>query len=359
MTNKVTVRIKDIAKMAGVSQGTVDRVLHKRGNVSSDALAKVNAVLEKIHYRPNLIARSLGKGKSVRISVLLPYSNSDPYWEEAKMGILQAQENWDHYRVAIEPFFYEHDGESSLESMAMAAINLKSDGIVIAPIYLAQAMTAFNLFQENKIPYILFNTNIVKAKPLSFIGQDLFQSGRLAGQLMSLMNCTESFDAVEFVVLHIGEEFKDSVHLIEKERGFRDYFKKNRKDNPKVISVNIDSNKKSFKKEIEKFIENPRVKGLFVTTSNSLSIVASILSTHDRDDISLIGYDILEKNLKFLKSGVINFLINQNPKRQAQQGISHMVNHLLFHKKIPANELFPLEIIIQENVDSYLSSGIH
>ena len=40
--------IKDIARMAGVSAGTVDRVLHNRGDVSSKSKAKVQKVLDEI-----------------------------------------------------------------------------------------------------------------------------------------------------------------------------------------------------------------------------------------------------------------------------------------------------------------------
>ena len=52
-------RIKDIAKMAGVSEGTVDRVLHNRGEVSEKSKEAVLKVLEEIQYSPNLLARSL------------------------------------------------------------------------------------------------------------------------------------------------------------------------------------------------------------------------------------------------------------------------------------------------------------
>jgi len=69
---KKNMRIKDIAKAAGVSVGTVDRVLHNRGKVSEDALKKVMEVLNKNEYKPNLIARMLGSNRSYRIVVLLP-----------------------------------------------------------------------------------------------------------------------------------------------------------------------------------------------------------------------------------------------------------------------------------------------
>lgn len=42
------IKIKDIARMAGVSAGTVDRILHNRGNVSASSRAAVEKVLAEI-----------------------------------------------------------------------------------------------------------------------------------------------------------------------------------------------------------------------------------------------------------------------------------------------------------------------
>ena len=47
-------RIKDIAERAGVSVGTVDRVLHNRPNVSKKSLEKVQKALDEMDYRPNM-----------------------------------------------------------------------------------------------------------------------------------------------------------------------------------------------------------------------------------------------------------------------------------------------------------------
>ena len=55
--------IKDIATLAGVSKGTVDRVLHNRGKVSEEALDKVNKILKEIDFQPNPIARNLKNNK--------------------------------------------------------------------------------------------------------------------------------------------------------------------------------------------------------------------------------------------------------------------------------------------------------
>ncbi|MBL7871412.1 MAG: LacI family DNA-binding transcriptional regulator [Cyclobacteriaceae bacterium] len=355
MSNSIkNIRIKDIAQMAGVSEGTVDRVLHNRGNVSLVAQAKVNSVLTKIHYKPNVLARSLGKVRNLKISVIIPEYRFDPYWGEVKFGIAQAQDEWNQYGVTIEPFYYLHDGNLSLEQVAKEALKARPNGMVLAPIFYPQAMTVIASLHEMKIPYVLFNTNIPESKPLSFIGQDLRKSGRLAGQLMGL----DHKENDELVVMHIGESVKDSIYLMEKENGFKEFYNKER--HPfKITSLNIDASEKSLSEAIVRLVKNKNIKGLFVTTSKSVATVASILLKNSRTDIRLIGYDMLKENLKYLKKGVISFLINQNPKRQAFVGISHMANHLLFKKNVPHTDLFPLEVIMQENIDSYVSSGIH
>ena len=65
------IRIVDIAKMAGVSVGTVDRVIHNRGRVSEENRKKVQTILEMVHYQPNLMARSLASKKQYHFVELL------------------------------------------------------------------------------------------------------------------------------------------------------------------------------------------------------------------------------------------------------------------------------------------------
>ncbi len=354
MTTK-SIRIKDIAKLAGVSEGTVDRVLHNRGNVSIIALNKVNSVLNEIHYKPNLLARSLGRARNFKVSVLIPEPKTDAYWEEVNSGIIQASAEWENYGVTIDPFYYVHDGELSLELIANRSLNAKPDGMVIAPIFYPQALHVFSRLQELGLPYVLFNTNIPESKPLSFIGQDLFQSGMLAGQLMSIGNITRE----DILILHIGESIKDSVYLMEKEKGFREFYEKNVHHPVSITSINLDVNESLFKQNLEDMVKDKKITGIFVSTSKPVSTVAQIIQENSRQGIRLIGYDMLPENKNYLKNGWISFLINQNPKRQVIQGISHMVNHLLFNKHVPCTELFPLEVITQHNVDSYITSGIH
>ena len=59
MNTPERIRIKDIAKMADVSVGTVDRVLHGRSGVSEASRKRVEEILEKLNYQPNMYASAL------------------------------------------------------------------------------------------------------------------------------------------------------------------------------------------------------------------------------------------------------------------------------------------------------------
>ncbi|MGC1243670.1 MAG: substrate-binding domain-containing protein [Chryseosolibacter sp.] len=353
--NPRNIRIKDIATLAGVSKGTVDRVLHKRGRVSQESFEKVMKVLEEIDYKPNLIARTLSSNRNYSIAALLPDPGADAYWAQTKEGILQAEKEWSYYNINIDILVFDQYNKESFKKTAEEALGRKPDGIITAPIFYDEALIFFDKLKAEGIPYVLFNTNIPEVHPLSFIGQDSFHSGKVGAELMYL----GQHEGGKLAVLHLDEDFQNSVHLLEKEKGFRDYFEHKKPASFEINEYSFRPNDPDLTSKLDNLLNDPQLKGIFVSTSKGTSVVASHLEKTGKHDVRLIGYDIIDDNLKYLRSGTIDFLINQNPKRQASLGISHLANYLIFKKKAPERDLFPLEVITQQNVDSYLNSGIH
>ncbi len=349
-----SVRIKDIALKAQVSVGTVDRVLHNRGRVSDEALKKVLAVLEEIDYKPNLIARTLGSNKTYHLALIIPDPSQDPYWEAPIEGILQAEIEWARYGFSTAHFLFNQHDSRSFEHATDSALQSAPDGILIAPLFYRESLPFFKKIENKKIPFALFNTNIREANALSFIGQDLNQSGRMAAELISL---GQHYSAT-FAIVHIDEDIQNSVHILEKEKGFTDFLKERNKEY-KTITISLSNpDEQSFNNQISALCDTADLKGIFVSTSKAYVIAAHLKQTKQKN-IRLIGYDLIPENLTYLKSGEITFLINQNPKRQAFLGIRALANYLLFKKQIQSIDLLPLEIITAENVQSYLDSEIH
>ncbi|WP_229239627.1 LacI family DNA-binding transcriptional regulator [Echinicola soli] len=354
--NKNMIRIKDIAKLSGVSVGTVDRVIHKRGKVSEKARKKVEKVLEEIDYTPNLLAKTLGSSKVFTIALLIPHPGQDPYWKLSLTGLDIAQKEWRPYHMELQPYFFELENAKSYTAAAEKLLKASPDAVVSAPIFQNEAVDFFKQLDQLGIPYIHFNTMISEVSPLSFIGQDSYQSGKLGA---SLLHLASKHREGKVTILHIRESVQHSVHFREKERGFRDFFRSIRPSQT-VSAVIIEGNDMdTFEEKLIIAIKKNDIKGLFIPTSSGAKLTAGVLEKNGLGHISIVGYDLLKENIALLKNDKIAFLIHQNPSRQLFRGIYHLANHLLFKKKAPSKELFPLEVITAENVDSYLEAVLH
>ena len=85
------ITINDIARLTGLSKGTVDRVLHNRGEVSKKSYQKVMDSIKELGYEPNLYASLLARAEQKTIALLLPAHQPGTYWELAAKGEAKAQ----------------------------------------------------------------------------------------------------------------------------------------------------------------------------------------------------------------------------------------------------------------------------
>lgn len=340
--------IKDIANMAGVSKGTVDRVLHKRGKVSPAALEKINEVLKVIDYEPNLIARNLKNNKIYRICVLLPDPKIDSYWLPCVNGIQDAVKEYKAYNVNITIHYFNPESKKSFINTNDVVVKIAPEAVLIAPLFHKETLEAVKHYDELNIMVNTFNNQVESDTIKSFVGQDLYKSGRVAASLMNLI-----LEDGHIAIVHIDESLKNAVHMQEKEKGFRNYF-----DEKKLTNFSLTTLKLKHANVESKFLnfteEHPNLKGIFITTSKAYEI-ASILAEQKNKKIALIGYDLVEKNVSFLNQGLVHFLIHQNQKRQAYLGVSTLVEHFLYSKEIPETVLLPIDIINVENAGFYIS----
>ncbi|MFD2874168.1 substrate-binding domain-containing protein [Mucilaginibacter ximonensis] len=349
---KAIVRIKDIALKAQVSTGTVDRVIHNRGRVANDVKERVLKIIKELNYEPNLMARMLGSKKEYHLAALFPDHNYDAFWTAPKSGIEKAEQDFKQYNVFIEQYVFDPHDVNDYVKKATELTRKKPDGVLLSPIYYKETLPFFEKWNADKIPFVLFNTQIADFDPLSYIGQDSYQSGLLAGKLAHYGNP----DACSMLIAHIDEKISNAQHLVKKEQGFRNYFAQNNLDHKyKILTVELTrSSQSSFIKSLDALIESTfDLKQIFVTTSQAYDI-AKYLEQRHINHIKLIGYDLIPPNLHYLNNGGISFLINQNPKGQGYWGIYQLAEHLVFKKEVPIIKYLPLDIVTKENLNYFL-----
>lgn len=347
-----SVRIKDIALKAGVSTGTVDRVLHNRGKVASEVREKVLKTIEEMRYEPNLIARALGANKTYSLGALIPDPAADSYWLEPRAGVDKAEKALKHYGVGVKRYFFDPYSVASFQAQAEALLAGGHDGVVISPVFYRESLPFFAALEQAGTPCVIFNSQIAEYTPLSYIGSDLYTSGLLAGKLFHYglaAPCT-------LLVAHIDEHAANASHLGKKEKGFRNYFAQHHlEEQYPIVAAELErSNMGAFIGQLDSLIEDhPRLGGIFVTTSKAYSI-ASYLEQRRISHIRLIGYDLLPQNLQYLQQERIQFLINQGPFGQGYWSVYYLAEHVILGREVPLMKYMPLDIVTRENVNYYL-----
>lgn len=337
--------IKDIAELAGVSKGTVDRVIHNRGRVSEKALNDVNKVLDEIDYKPNLIARNLKNNKIYSICILIPDYNLDKYWLSCKDGITSIKQEFSLFDIDIKTLLYQSRDVNSFLEKSYEALELKPDGVLMVPSFKQESDTIINLFKSKDIVVSTFNNSIPNNNIFNFVGQDLVQSGRIAAKLFDLI-----LNQGTIATLYIGSNHKNATYFHEKEKGFNEFIEQK---NTVLQSISATFTFDELETQLLKLLNNnSSINGLFVTNSKTYK-VADIIRKHNIKGIKLIGYDLIDENTNHLQTNTIQFLIHQNVKHQIYLGLSNLIEHFIFGKNPPKENLLPINIINSENLGSY------
>lgn len=349
MSASPTIGVKDIAREANVSIGTVDRVLHNRPGVSPTTKATIERIVKKYNYQPNILARRLALRKSLRLATLIPaVSNETEYWAAPLKGIDEAIEQIRHYGVIVEKFFFDLNDQKSFDSNARKILKSKFDGILLAPYFMENSSKLAHESEKKRIPVVLINSDIPEQNCLSYIGPDLYASGYMGAHLVNyLMN-----NGQKVLIVNISKIYDGFYHMLKKEEGFRDYFAKCGKDIDIVKTDIKKTDYSSIKKELKNLFEHNDIKVVFVTNSR-VSYVARFFEEEGIKNVFLIGYDSIIKNLEYLGKGNIDFLICQKPKEQAYKGIMTLYNHLVMGKDVERKVYMSIDILTRENYKFY------
>ena len=343
-------RIKDIAIRAGVSIGTVDRVLHERGEVSLATRQKIQLIIDELDYRPNLLASSLASKKNIVFATFMPKAaNQDNYWSKPQHGVEKAKNQLREYGVRIKQFYFEMEDSSSFSSEADKLILSEPDAVLLAPCAKREAIRFTQKLDERNIPYIFIDSILPDTHPIGFVAQSSYDSGFLTAKLIDWGLAEEGV----VLLVHIARELDNANHLLLREKGFTHYFETKVSNRHRLLKMEVSGGGEAeiVRHLSELGIDPCEVSAIFVTNSkvNQAAICFKNLCVTPK----IIGYDLIPINIALLKEGKIDFLICQKPEMQAFQAIHLLFDHLVKKEKIKKENFTSIDLITRENINFY------
>ncbi|KRD61131.1 LacI family transcriptional regulator [Flavobacterium sp. Root935] len=315
-------------------------MIHKRGQVAQETVDKVNVIIEEFGYKRNILASNLALNKKFHFAVFLPKSETLEYWKSQVEGIEKAALEFSKFGIVLDYFFYDYNLISFQETV-QKVMQFDCDGLLFAPIFYEDSVQFLKEYQRKNIPVVMIDSNISEGNEHAYVGQDAFQSGYLAGRLISFAVKNER----QVLIFKITREIESTSVYLQRIDGFYSYFKDhNELTNFKFSEVTL-KDSKIDQLNLEMF---SGVSSIFVPNSRAY-IVAGFLEKNNIKGVRIIGFDLLKENIEYLNKGIIDFLINQRPEDQGYMGINYLYKKLVLQEDVERTHYIPLEIILKEN----------
>lgn len=335
--------IQQIAELAGVSRGTVDRALNNRGRVNPEVAENIYRIAREMGYVPkhrNTSSSVKHFGKRYKIGVVTQLCGAS-FMIQVNKGLADTKERLES--LGIEVILRENktvDETAQLKSIReLEEENIEA--LAIMPVDSDSVRACINrLTEEKQIPVVTFNSDIVGTKRCCFVGLDNWKSGQTAAGLMGMMLRGSG------KVLVITGYFSNSAGS----RRVDGFVEEIKKSFPEIEVAGVQS---SFDQteEVEKIIVNamlsfPGLSGIFVASGGQAGVKKAFDKLNLTERPYVILYDLTPKNESTLQEGSADFLIDQEGYEQGSWALN-ILSDILTRNVWPDQEYLYTEINIK------------
>ena len=336
--DEIGITIKEIAELAGVSRGTVDRVIHNRPGVSQENIDKINKIIKEYDYKPDFIAKALaGKQKMTNIGIILNCIDN-PFFDDVLEGFSAAESDFSNFVARTE--FIRLKGYKPQEQIAAIneLVEKNIDGLVISPV---NDESVKKKLESLNIPIITCNMDIDIKNKIDYVGCDYTISGKIAGAVLNMYAFGKK---INVGIVHGSKNIKGHIERYE---AFKDVAGKCENINIIDHFFTEDDSQTAYEKT-KTMLENNDIDFIYVVASGIDGVMEAI-SESDKE-IYAVTNDVLPITVEYLKNDVIKATIFQHPFRQGYNALSEMINYICGGSINNSNYDIDLEIITKYNI---------
>ena len=290
---------------------------------------------------PDIAARVAGGEKLViRVSY---HDVSNEFAPQIKAGVEQAAADLGVDAVMVGPVGAKAEDQiAELESLIEKGV----DGIAISSVSTDALAPVIDRALAAGIPVVTYNTDNPGSKRLAFVGQDLVNSGRIAGDLMA--KALGEQGKVIITTLDASAQWS-----LDRESGAREALAKY-PGITVVATINTGTEPQGIYSAIENaMLANPDVTGILSLECCSVSPAGEYVKRNDlQDQVKVVGFDLLPSTLQLVKEGIIYATIDQDPFTQGYEAVKLLFD--LLQGKPVASIDTGAKIIDLTNIDEYL-----
>lgn len=340
----MSVTIRQIAELSGVSRGTVDRVLNNRGRVNPETERLIRNVAKELGYQPNVAGKALAAIKKNFIIGIILSSEGNEFFDDVISGMEQAEKEAAAYGIQVimkTMKGYDVDVQLSLMRELEPFIHI----LIIQPINYDSIVNEIRKLTQQGIRVITINNDIENSDRLCYIGSDYFKSGRIACGCLGLLTGGKA---------NVGIATGSVKILGHNQRilGFNSVLEKKYKELiiADIIETN-DDDLQGYEETLKMLKKYPQINAIYIVAAGAAGVCRAVTELGKQDRMEIVASDNTPAVKGLIEKGIIKATICQQPYLQGYQALMIAVEFLIYGTA-PKQEhnIISSEIKIPENL---------
>ena len=337
------VTIKEIARLCGVSRGTVDRVLNKRGKVKPETEALILKTIEEMGYTKNFVGKALSVKRSAPVIGVVLCSEGNPFFDDVIEGFYKARNDLQDYGVSmILRTMSGHDVPTQLVLIDSLAASVSA--LVIQPINDRRIAARLKVLLDQGIPVVAVNTDIDSDARSCYVGSNYERGGAVAAGMTALitggkarMGIIKGVDSLMGHVLRL--------------KGFEDHLRSICPEIEWLAAENAnDDPEQAYSKTCKMLTDHPQIDTIFVVAAGVKDVCRGVIDTGRQHDLRVIAYDDVPSTREMIRQGLVRAVVCQQPLEQGYRSFAAAFDMIISNSTVHPSCIMEDQIKIIENL---------
>lgn len=335
-------RVEDVARLAGVSTATVDRVLNQRPGVRAVTVQRVLKAAAELGYvlDPGLPAGAL---KPLRLAFLLP-AGSNRFLTMLGRQIAGSQDQLASFNMRARVDYIE-SFKPELLAQHLRKVGRDVDGVAFMALEHPMVREAVDWLADRGIPAITLISDVANTKRVAYVGLDNRSAGRTAGYIIARF-----IGPKPAKVAMIAGSLSYRAHE-EREMGFLHLFQELF---PAIEVVGLreghDEEARNYRQTKMLLAQHPDLAGIYNIGGGPEGIARALKEAGRQNEVVFVGHGLTAETRALLVEGAMDAVITQNPQATLMDCVSIFANLRAGRPAAQGVERPRTEIILRENL---------
>lgn len=335
--------LEDVAREAGVSLATADRVVNRRNGVRAKTAERVERAILKLGYRANPAAARLARNQAYRFLFLLP-STVNPFMAQLEAQVAATAEWLVTQQAFIDVRHVDVFDPRALSDM-LRALPAEYDGVALVALDHPQVRDAIDALAARGVYVVTLVSDAPSSRRVHYVGIDNPAAGRTAGSLLGRF-LSQRKGSVGLIVGSMA--LRDHA---ERCFGFQQILSGEFPDlNLLPIQEGRDDDVRNAAIVADLLRRHPDMIGLYNVGAGNTGIADALQAGGNRKPVTWVAHELTADARRWLISGVAAAIINQDPGHEARSAARILMAHCENAPILADQERIRIEIFLRDNL---------